>query len=360
MEVVGYIRRLLGEDTPWSMLLDGEREQVQLSFDDAETIQYPEVAGKTLVNSAGERVKLGDLVGLERRPVKGAISRENQRYTMFLNWEYVGTDKMRRAFIQRAIAGMQLPYGYAAEEARQEFFTEEEESELVLAVVLAVVFIFMVMAALFESVSLPILVLSSLPMALLGVFVAFWMADSTFDSSARIGLVLLFGIVVNNAILLVSRFRVESAMVLKARLGGEPESAAAFFPGMKKQLGGSDLWRLPASERAGLLRRAVARGARVRLRSILLTSSTTVVGLAPLLIQFQEREGQDIWENLALSSIGGLVSSTILLILTMPALYYATIRIKWGAMTLGIRIRNRVRRGFRHSGADEGLVESGV
>jgi HAE1 family hydrophobic/amphiphilic exporter-1 len=260
---------------------------------------------------------------------------------MFLNWEYVGTDKMRRAYIQQVMAGMDLPYGYAVEEATQEFFTQEEEEDLRMAVILAVVFIYMVLAALFESASLPLLVLTSLPMALTGVFLAFWLMDSTFDSSARIGLVLLFGIVVNNAILLVSRFRTECALVLKARLGGDPEAQAGLFPGLKKRLGGTDLYRLPPAERAGLLRRAVARGTRVRLRSILLTSGTTIVGLAPLLIRFGESEGQDIWENLALSSIGGLVSSTVLLLLAMPALYYVSIRVKWIGMRFWYWVRRR-------------------
>jgi len=344
LEVVGYIRRLLGSDTPWNMLVDGKRQRMQLAFDDADDIQYSDVAGKTIVNARGEKVKLMDLVSLETRPMKGSITRENQRYTMFLNWEYVGTDKMRRNYIRKTLAEIQVPYGYTAEEATQEFFTQEEEEDLRLTILLAVVFIFMILAALFESVSLPVLVLLSLPLALSGVFTAFWVREATFDSSARIGLVLLFGIVVNNAILLVSRFRTEASLILRARLGGDPEGNAALFPGLRKQLGGSDLIRIPASERAALLRRAVARGTQVRLRSILLTSSTTIVGLIPLLVKFGQSEGQDIWENLALSSIGGLVSSTVLLVLALPPLYYACIRIKWGALGILSFVRRRLRR----------------
>jgi Cu/Ag efflux pump CusA len=146
--------------------------------------------------------------------------------------------------------------------------------------------------------------------------------------------VLLFGIVVNNAILLASRFRTEAVLILKGKLGGDPEAEAARFPGMRKTLGGSDLWRLPPAERPALLRRAVARGVRVRLRSILLTSGTTVAGLAPLLIHFGEREGRDIWENLALTSIGGLVSSTVLILIALPATYYLAIRCKWVAQRM--------------------------
>jgi len=339
VEVVAYVRRMLGVDTPWTMQVDGKTQRMQLSYSDAENIEYSDVAGRTITNAAGQRVKLLDLVHLETRPVKGSITRENQRYTMYVNWEYVGTDRMRRNYIQSVLKEMQIPYGYSAEEARQEFLDQGEKEQLALTVILAIVFIYMVMAALFESLSLPLLILISLPMALGGVYAAFWITAATFDSSAQIGLVLLFGIVVNNAILLVSRFRTEATLVLKARLGGDPEARAALFEGERKNLGGSDLWMVDASERARLLRRAVARGVRVRMRSILLTSLTTVAGLAPLLIHFNKVEGRDIWENLALSSIGGLVSSTLLLVFVLPPLYYAVIRTKWFFMGLGGRLR---------------------
>ena len=89
----------------------------------------------------------------------------------------------------------------------------------------------------------------------------------------------------------------------------------------------------------------------VRLRSVLLTSGTTIVGLLPLLVTFErvptaipwigvnlpfalhwmDNENQDIWQNLALTSIGGLVSSTILILLVLPPLYYASVRIGWVA-----------------------------
>jgi HAE1 family hydrophobic/amphiphilic exporter-1 len=346
VEVVGYIRRLLGVDTPWTMLIEGRKKRVQLAYEDSETIEYSDVAEKVIFTSTGERLKLGDLVALETRPVKGTVVREDQRYTMYVNWEYVGTDRMRRNFIQQVIDEMDLPYGYAAEEATMEFITPEEESELILMAVLASVFIFVILAALFDSLSLPFLVLLSIPLALVGVFITFWITAESFDSSAKIGLVLLFGIVVNNAILLASRFRTEAALILKARMGGDPEAEAALFPGMRKCLGGSDLWLLPSGERAEMLRRAVARGTRIRLRSIVLTSSTTVVGLAPLLIDLPwlggggGGEGRDIWENLALTSIGGLVSSTVLILLAIPPLYYFAIRAKWIALRFAGWIRS--------------------
>jgi len=351
VELAAQIRRLMGVDFPWNMVISGEQEQVQLSYADADDISYADVAEMLVRNSAGEQVRLGDLITIERREVSRSITRENQRYTAHVNWEYLGTDAMRQAYLKDILAGIELPYGYEAEEARQEFFTEEEEEELSLAVWLALAFIFFVLAALFESIALPILVLTSVPMALVGVVVTFWLTHSTFDSSARIGLILLFGIVVNNAILLVSRFRTEAELILKARLPGDASRQASLFPGLRKQLGGSDLWMLPREERPVALRRAVARATRIRLRSILLTSGTTIAGLAPLLIHLGESKDKDIWENLALASIGGLAASTILLILLLPPLYYYLVRTGWVFRRFAGWLRGRL--GRRRAGRPE-------
>ena len=370
-QVAGYVRRLLGVDTPWRMLIDGDQEQVELSYADAESIDYADVAEKMLTSPTGERVRLGDLITLRTETVAEEIRREDQRYTVNINWEYVGTDRMRSQYIKDILDGMELPYGYDAEEGEQEFFTQEEEEDLRMMVVLAAVFIFMILAALFESVSLPFLVILSLPMALIGVVLIFWLTSTSFDSSAYIGLVLLFGIVVNNAILLVSRYRTEAYLILKAKLGGDPASSLALFSGIRKNMGGSDLYLLPKEERASLLRRAIARGTSVRMRSILLTSGTTIIGLLPLLLSigsfqdqdwwvvlweavknFGETEG-DIWENLALSSIGGLVASMVLLIFTLPVLYYFVVRVGWMGRRFAERIQslNWTRR--PHSTAEE-------
>jgi hypothetical protein len=148
--------------------------------------------------------------------------------------------------------------------------------------------------------------------------------------------------------------------VLKAKLGGDPFADAALFPGQRKRLGGGDLWYLPVKrrERARLLRRAVARGTMVRLRSVLLTSGTTIVGLLPLLLTIEwapmklslfdltlpfsvhwiESENQDIWQNLALTSIGGLVSSTVLILLALPPLYYFSVQVGWASRQIGLWI----------------------
>jgi HAE1 family hydrophobic/amphiphilic exporter-1 len=268
--------------------------------------------------------------------VIGSINREDQRYSMQVNWEYVGTDRMRQKFLNDILDGIELPYGYTAEDVSGERMTEDEEEEMKQLLWLTVLFIFMALAALFESFTLPLLVLLSIPMALCGVVGLFWATDSAFDSSAKIGLVLLFGIVVNNAILLINRFRLQ-VRELVAEKGYTDEQVPA-----KRRLGGVDLWRLDGNERKDLLKEAICGGTRIQLRSILLVSGTTIAGLLPLLIKITDTsEGKDIWENLALTSIGGLASSTVLIISAIPAIYWIMTRFGWALARVWAWLRRR-------------------
>ena len=120
----------------------------------------------TLTTSRGEQVRLSDLITLETRQVVASINRHNQRYAMQINWEYIGTDRMRQAFINEIIDGLQLPYGYTAEDVSGARMSEDEEEEMRTVLWITLLFIFMTLAALFESVTLPVLVLLSVPFVL--------------------------------------------------------------------------------------------------------------------------------------------------------------------------------------------------
>ena len=334
MEVLGHLRRLLGVDTPWHMIIEGEDKQIQLGFAESNTIQYDAVLAKTFTTGRGEKIGLAELVTLETRPELSAITRKDQRYAQRINWEYIGTDRMKQAFIADLIEGLELPYGFTAEDLSGEQISEEEEEELGRTLLLTVLFIFMTLAALTESFTLPLLLMLAVPMALVGVVGVFWADGSPFDSSAQIGLVLMFGIVVNNAILLINRFRLQVR-----ELVDDHDLVGRGVP-FKRRLGGFDLWRLEASQRYDLLKTAIVDGTRIQMRSILLASGTTIAGLLPLLYKVEEAGGgKDIWENLALATIGGLASSTVLILMAMPALYWAFTRFGWAMARLISRIR---------------------
>lgn len=337
-EVMGHIRRLLGVENPWHMVIDGEDQRLMLSFDDAQSIEYDQILGRTMTTSRGQKVQLGRLISIESRPEISSINRHNQKYSQRINWEYIGTDRMRRQFLKDIVAGIELPYGYTAEDMSGQQITVEEEAELNNTLWLTLAFIFMALAAMFESFALPVLVLFAVPMALVGVGAIFWGTGAEFDSSAKIGLILMFGIVVNNAILLVNRFRIQIREILEYEdiPTGDREGEVP----AKRRLGGFDLWRLSTENRQRILRKAIIDGTRIQMRSILLTSGTTIAGLLPLLYKKDAAVGKDIWENLALSSIGGLGSSTVLILMGIPALYWMFTRWGWGIARLGRRARH--------------------
>ena len=338
-EIMGHIRRMLGVETPWHMVVDGKDQRLMLTFDDAESIEYDQILGRTMTTSRGQKVLLGRLISIENRPEISSINRHDQRYSQQVNWEYIGTDRMRRKFINDVVDGIQLPYGYTAEDMSGQQITEEEKEELKQTLWLTLAFIFMALAAMFESFFLPVLVLLSIPMALAGVGGIFWATGSEFDSSAKVGLILMFGIVVNNAILLINRFRLQVREILAEE--NFPRGDDQGQIPHKRRLGGFDLWRLPGQARQRVLNQAIVDGTRIQMRSILLTSGTTIAGLLPLLYNKDTSGGKDIWENLALSSIGGLGSSTVLILMSIPALYWMFTRWGWGLARLGRWLKTR-------------------
>ena len=333
-EMMGHIRRLLGVDNPWNMILDGEDQRLMMTYDDAEEIEYDQIMGRIITTGRGQKVQLGRLITIESRPEISSITRHDQRYSQLINWEYIGTDSMKRKFLSNIVKGIELPYGYTAEDMSGEQVTEEEEDQLQETLYWTIIFIFMAMAAMFESFFLPLLVLLTLPMAMAGVGGIYWSTGVEYDSSAKIGLILMFGIVVNNAILLINRFRLQVREIV------EEKGLIGNLVPKKGRLGGFDLWRVETKERQSILSRAIGEGVRIQMRSILLTSGTTVAGMLPLIYKNETSQGNDIWHNLALSSIGGLTSSTVLILMAIPAMYWIFTRFGWAIARFGNWVSN--------------------
>ena len=163
-------------------------------------------------------------------------------------------------------------------EAQQEAFRE-----LVFALILSVMLIYMVMACLNESLRDPLVVLFSVPVAAIGVLVMLFLTKDTFNIQSWIGCIMLGGIVVNNAILLVDQINQE------LREGGKNIQEAILLAG------------------------------RYRLRPILMTAMTTVLAMLPLAIGLGE--GSEAQSSMAKVVIGGLASSTIITLFLIPVVY---------------------------------------
>ncbi|MFO1495053.1 MAG: efflux RND transporter permease subunit [Lysobacterales bacterium] len=175
-----------------------------------------------------------------------------------------------------------LPPGTQAKVAGQSEDLDASFRSLMLALGLAVFMVYLVMASQFESLLHPFLILFTIPLALVGAIFSLWLTGTTLSIIVFIGLIMLVGIVVSNAIVLIDR-------VNQLRAGG-----------MDK-------------------RQALAEGARTRLRPIIMTTITTLFGFLPMALGIGD--GAELRQPLAITVIGGLTFSTLLTLVVIPVLY---------------------------------------
>jgi HAE1 family hydrophobic/amphiphilic exporter-1 len=202
--------------------------------------------------------------------------------------------------IRAEIADLQLPPAFSLVFGGAYREQQEAARDFAIAVVLALALVYMVMAGQFERFLDPLVVMFSVPVALVGVVPALLLTGTTVNVQSVMGMVMLIGIVVNNAIVLVDYIN------LKRREEGMSPLEAALVSG------------------------------RTRLRPILMTTATTVLGLLPLALGWGQ--GAGLQAALARVVIGGLAASTIVTLFLIPALYVsATAWVEQGREALARR-----------------------
>lgn len=228
-------------------------------------------------------IPLRELVSYEIVKGPKEIRRENQQREVLLTANLLGV-KISQVVpkIQEKIDELSLPSGY-----RVVFGGEQEEMSksfrsLIFAFSLAVLLVYMIMAAQFESLKHPFLILFTLPMGLIGAIWALFITGQTLNVISIIGMVVLAGIVVNDAIV-----KIDYTNQLR-----------------KRGLG---------------LREAIMEASRVRLRPILMTTVTTAFGLFPMSLGLGR--GAELQQPLAISVIGGLILATFLTLILIPLAY---------------------------------------
>ena len=184
--------------------------------------------------------------------------------------------------IYEAISGMDMPADFSFEVGGQNREMQTSLKSLMFALALAVFLVYIVMASQFESLLHPFVIMFSIPLALIGVFIILYLLNLSFSVVVFLGLIMLSGIVVNNAIVLV-----DYVNQLRAR-------------GLSK-------------------REALVQAGQIRLRPILMTTATTVLGLLPMALGLGE--GAEIRTPMAITVIAGLISSTFLTLVVIPTVY---------------------------------------
>ena len=284
LDVVGQVRAAVaGQTQAGTVRVGGEELQFAVKLEGYRDMDVRRLHELLIPAPSGEAVRLGDIATIRERDVLARVVRENQQYMRYVSYEFRGPAKLGDRVRESVVNATSLPPGYVIEDRQAWTWSTEEQTQIYGVLAVAVALIFMVTAALFESIRQPFCVLLTVPMALIGVFMVFFFTGAAFTREAYVGVIMMAGIVVNNAILLVDHIN-----LVRRRD------------------------HVPLSD-------AVVRGALERVRPILMTSATTVFGLLPLVLMSGANER--IWNALTYALIGGLSSSTVLVLTVTPALY---------------------------------------
>jgi HAE1 family hydrophobic/amphiphilic exporter-1 len=239
---------------------------------------------KLIVNPAAARpvtLEAVAAVGVARGPAE--IRRIAQERVAVITANLAHGDLGAAAAEARDIIGRTaMPSGITAMVSGQNDEMQESFQSMQFALLLAVFLVYLVMASQFESLIHPFVILFTIPLALVGAVLALYVTGTTVNVVALIGVIMLAGIVVNNAIVLVD-------LINQLRADGTEKTAAILAAG------------------------------RARLRPILMTTLTTVLGLLPMAIGFGE--GAEVRTPMAIAVIGGLLVSTLLTLLVIPVVY---------------------------------------
>ncbi len=285
-EAGNVIRTAVDGTVPTHFVTGGFQYPIRVRFPRSITGSLGELSNIPLFNEQGQQTLLGNIASFESIMGPAHIERLNQirivRVNATVNLEEATVGQVNSR-VQDALAGFELPDGYSFVFGGAAEQIEESNRALTLAIVLAVLFVFLVMAIQYEKLRSPVVIILSLPFSVIGAVLLLWMTGTSLSAPVLLGAVFLVGIVVNNAILLVEfadQYRAEKNM--------------------------------DAIE-------AITEAGAVRLRPVMMTTLTTIFGMLPLALGLGE--GSELMQPLALTVIGGLTLGTMLTLVLVPGLY---------------------------------------
>ncbi len=267
-----------------SYVSEGKEKDLRILLNKLDRQTMLHLKGLTFRSESGEEIPLSAFASLRVKEGQQTILRRESKLTLGC-LVFAKKDDLAGLYeeIDRAMEGFKMPPGYRWNKGeRFEKFKESEET-MRFAVILAITFVFLLMGVLFESFLLPFSVLFCIPFAFLGVYWTLFLTDTVMDRMAQVGMIVLIGVVVNNAIVLVDR-------VNRLRAEGLDRGAA--------------------------IREAGAN----RFRPILMTSFTTIFGLLPMALSSSELMGVP-YSSMGRAMIGGLFCATFLTLFVVPLFY---------------------------------------
>jgi len=279
--IISQVKSYLSGSQAGTFEKDGEMKDITIKLEDISINQLRDIP----ITAGSVKVPLSELADISTVVSPREITRRNQSRTCYI-YAMVEKDAAFDKTVKEAsanLASVSLPVDYKMTFTGEEMKRKESVSSLSFALILSVILVFMVLASQFESIIQPFTIMLTIPLAGIGTIVTFLLLDEKLNMMAYIGIIMLAGIAVNNAIILIAR-------IIQLRESGLNKRDAIIAAGSQ------------------------------RIRPILMTSLTTILALLPLTIGFGE--SASLRAPMALAVIGGLVSSTIMTLVVIPCVYY--------------------------------------
>ncbi|QXD14675.1 efflux RND transporter permease subunit [Rhodocaloribacter litoris] len=284
-EVARAIQTSIGGSRAGQFRAGGDEFPITVRFRPKDRLTLLDLDDIAVRTPAGALVPVASLVRNERGRAPTTIQRINGQRVTYISANLAPGVALGDAVerIRQELARIPLPDGFSITFGGEYEEQQKAERDFLIAILMALVLIYMVMAGQFERFLDPLIVMCSVPVAIVGVVPALLLTGTTLNMQSVMGMVMLVGIVVNNAIVLVD------------------------YINLLRREHGLDV--LPAVVEAG----------RLRLRPILMTTLTTTLGLLPLALGFGA--GAELQAPLARVVIGGLLASTLITLVLIPVVY---------------------------------------
>ena len=263
---------------------DGEEYDILVRYDKPFRESIEDLENVTLYNAQGKAIKVRDLGRVVEANTPPTIERKDRSRFVKISGS-IGHGYAMSDIIGGTVAElkkMEIPAGITWELGGSYEDQQDTFKDMIMLLVLMVILVFLIMASQFESLTYPFVIMFSLPFALVGVIFGLWISNTAMGVMGLLGLLMLVGIVVNNGIVLV------------------------------------DYTRLLVGRKMAILDAAVAAG-RSRMRPILMTTLTTVLGMVPMAVG--NGVGSEMWNSLGMSVAWGLSFSTLVTLFIIPVLF---------------------------------------
>ena len=263
---------------------DGDEYDVKVRYEPTSRTSIEDIENIVIYSGNGTPVRIKELGKVVQREMPPSIDRKDRERIVKVDAVIANGAALSDGvnYGMQIIDGMEIPSGYNIDIAGSYEDQQESNADMGVLALLIIVLVFIVMAAQFESLTYPFIIMFSVPFALSGVLLGLFVTGANMNIMSILGAIMLIGIVVKNGIVLI-----DYTMLLRER----------------------GLGIIPATVRA----------ARSRLRPILMTTLTTILGMVPLAIS--QGVGSEMWKPLGIAVIGGLTVSTVLTLTYTPVMY---------------------------------------